>query len=115
METGFGWIEINGERYENDVIVHVDGAVTKRKKKLSKKLKEKYGHTPLSDKELDFLSKEKPKVVMIGKGQYGDLPITPKAQKILDNYDLVVDSTPKVLERVEKEQKKFVAIVHVTC
>ena len=115
VQTGFGWVEIDGERYENDVIVHVNGKITKRKKKLSKEFKEEYGHTPLSDKELDFLKKEKPKVVIVGKGQYGDLPITPQALKILDNYDLLVDSTPHALEIMEKERKKFVAIIHVTC
>ncbi len=115
METGFGWIEIKGKRYENDVIIHIDGTISKRKKKLSKKFKEEYGHTPLSHKELDFLREEKPKVVIIGKGQYGDLPIASKAQKILNEYDLVVDSTPNVLKSVEEERKKFVAIIHVTC
>jgi hypothetical protein len=42
---GFGSVEIDGQRYENDVVVR-SCRVEKRKKKLSKHLKEKYGHTP---------------------------------------------------------------------
>ncbi len=56
MQTGFGWIEINGIQYEHDVIIHADGNVSKRKKKVSKAYKGEYGHTPLSRAELDFLS-----------------------------------------------------------
>ncbi len=48
---GFGSVEIDGERYENDVVMS-HGRVEKRKKRLSKHLKEKYGHTPLSLAEI---------------------------------------------------------------
>jgi hypothetical protein len=96
--------------------VHVDGKVTKRKKKKSRDLKPLYGgHTPLSEKELHFLAEEKPKIVYVGIGYDSALPITDKAKKILDEYGAVVLPTPEVLEKIEQEKKKFVAIIHVTC
>ena len=82
MKSEFGWIEIDKVRYDHDVIIHRDGSVTKRSKKRSKELKGTYGHTPLSDHELEVLKKEKPEIVYIGTGQYGDLPITPEAKMV---------------------------------
>ena len=81
MKSEFGWIEIDQVRYDHDVIIHRDGSVTKRSKKKSKELKSTYGHTPLSDQELEVVKKEKPEIVYIGTGQYGDLPITPEAER----------------------------------
>ena len=114
-QTAYGWIDLDGEKYENDIIVHADGSVSKRHKKLSKDLRSEYGHTPLSEAELDFLKEEKPKVVIIGMGQDGALPVTPKAKKILEKYETVYLRTPEAVEMLSKEKKRFVAIIHVTC
>ena len=83
MKSEFGWIEINKIRYNHDVIIHPDGSVTRRSKKKSKDLKSTYGHTPLSEHELEFLNSQHPEIVFIGTGQYGDLPLTPGAKKVL--------------------------------
>jgi hypothetical protein len=114
LETGFGWIIINGTRYEHDVII-IGGTVSKRKKKLSKARKDEYGHTPLSARELEFLSDEKPGVVYIGTGQYGDLPVTPDALEVLQGYPAVIKPTPEILPLIERETKKYAAILHITC
>jgi hypothetical protein len=111
----FGWIEIDKKRYDHDVIIHKDSSVTKRSKKKSKALKSTYGHTPLSDLELDFLRSEKPKTVYIGSGQYGDLPITPEAEKELSRFKTVIRPTPEILDILKKERRSFVAMIHVTC
>jgi hypothetical protein len=115
METGFGWIESGGKRYDHDIVIHTDRTITKRKKKLSKDQKGQYGHTPLSEAELGFLVDEQPEAVFIGTGQYGDLPLTPAAKKILEQYDAVIMPMPEVLPLIEREKKKFVAVLHVTC
>jgi len=114
MKSKFGWIEIDQVRYEHDIIIHDDGSVTKRSKKKSKDLKTTYGHTPLSDKELEFLKNENPEIVYIATGQFGDLPITPAAKKILDHCEIIIRPTPDILEMLEKEHRSFVAIIHVT-
>jgi len=115
MKSEFGWIEIDKVRYDHDVVIHHDGSVTKRSKKRSKELKSTYGHTPLSDLELDVLRKEKPEVVYIGTGQYGDLPLTPEAKSVLSRFETVIRPTPEILDTLEKEKRSFVAIIHVTC
>ena len=115
MKSEFGWIEIDKVRYEHDVIIHRDGSVTKRSKKRSKELKSIYGHTPLSEYELDILKKEKPEIVYVGTGQYGDLPITPDAEKELSLFKTVIRPTPGILDLLKKERRSFVALIHVTC
>ena len=115
MKTGFGWIEVGGRRYEHDIIIHTDGSVTKRRKKDSKGLKGNYGHTPLSEFELDFLVKETPELVFVGTGQYGSLPVTPGARDLLASYAAVIMSTGEILSFLEKEKRPFTAILHVTC
>ena len=109
MKTGFGWIESGGFRYEHDIIIHADGLISKRRKKLSKPLNGEYGHTPLSAEELAFLEKERPAVVYIGTGQYGDLPLTPDAIAVLGVYAPVVRPTPDILPLLEQERRKYAA------
>ena len=115
VKSEFGWIKVNGVKYEKDIILHADGAVTKRKKKKSKDLKLTYGHTPLSERELDFLSEEKPDVVYIGTGHQAALPITPEAILILKKYETVVLPTQEITEKINQEHRKMVALIHVTC
>jgi hypothetical protein len=115
METGFGWIRIGKTTYDHDVIIHTDGGVTKRKKKASRGLKGDYGHTPLSEYELDILKGEKPERVFIGTGQYGSLPLTPGAKQLLGEYPAVILPTPEVLPLLEAEKRPYMAILHVTC
>jgi hypothetical protein len=115
VKSEFGWVEVNGVKYENDIILHVDGSITKRKKKKSRDLKSLYGHTPLSERELDFLSEEKPDVVYIGTGHNAALPITPEAISILKKYETVILPTQEMTEKINQEHRKMVALIHVTC
>jgi hypothetical protein len=115
MKTGFGWIEHDGVRYDHDIVIHTDRSITRRKKKLSKKRKEEFGHTPLSGEELADLLRERPEVVYIGTGQYGDLPLTPDALTLLVPFVTAMKPTPDILCLLEVEQRKVVAVLHVTC
>lgn len=115
VKTGFGWIEVGGVRYDHDVVIHTDGSVTKRKKKESKGLKGDYGHTPLSEHELGLLAEEDPGVVYVGTGQYGDLPLTPGARDVLSSYVPVIMPTGEILPLLKKEERPYIAILHVTC
>ena len=46
----FGFIQIDGSTYEHDVIID-RGEIRKRKKKPSKKFRQQFGHTPLSNRK----------------------------------------------------------------
>jgi hypothetical protein len=115
MKSKFGWIKVNGVKYEKDIILHADGSITKRQKKKSKDLKQIYGHTPLSDRELDFLQQENPKVVYIGIGHQSALPITPEAMVILEKFETIILPTNEITEKIDNENRKMVALIHVTC
>ena len=115
INAEFGWVKIDGVLYKKDVVIHSNGKITKREKKKSKALKSIYGHTPLSERELEFLSKEKFEVIYVGTGHEAALPITPEANQILCDHDAVVLSTPEVIRSIEKETRNFVAIIHITC
>jgi hypothetical protein len=115
LKSEFGWIKVDGKKYDKDIILHTDGAITKREKKKSRDLKDMYGHTPLSERELDFLSLEKPEVVYIGIGHQSALPITPEAMSILKEYETVILPTQEATERINQEKRKMVALIHVTC
>jgi hypothetical protein len=115
IEGEFGWVSIGDTRYSKDVIIHVDGKVTERQTSLSSGYKGDYFHLPLSEKELDFLEAEKPEVVIVGAGHKAMMTLTPRAREILEKYDHVVLSTPRALEHINKEQRRFVAIIHMTC
>ncbi len=115
IKSKFGWVKVNGETYEKDIIIHADGSITKREKKKSKDLKPDYGHTPLSERELEFLPQEHFDALYVGTGHEAALPITPKALEILKKYNAAILPTPEVIGEIEKEQRKFVALIHVTC
>lgn len=115
MKTRNGWVEIDRVRYDHDVIIHADRRVTKRSKKEAKHFKKKYGHTPLIAEELAFIAGENPEFVYVGTGQYGDLPVTPEAKDLLENYHPVFRPTPEILDLIADETRPFVAVLHVNC
>ena len=115
IKSEFGWIKVNGEKYEKDIVIHSDGSITKREKKKSKDLKPNYGHTPLSVRELEFLPQEQFDVIYVGTGHQASLPITPGAREILEKNESVILPTPDVIKKIESERRRFVAIIHITC
>ncbi len=126
-ETGFGYIVVNSKRYDHDIVVYPDGSVEARLKNLSSKYKSMYGHTPLSKEEIEYyLSRIDPgklEYIVIALGQYGDLPLTPEAKKVLEDLSkhgvhVVMVKTPKalsILNRLYREGRKVLSIIHVTC
>ncbi len=113
--SGFGWVIIDGKKFENDVVVLMDGSVVKRDKNLSRDKKAKYGHTPLTRKELLPLLEGRPDLIIIGTGQNGAMPITPKAEKILNANISFIGPTQDALDWIRKDGRKAVALLHVTC
>ncbi len=122
--TGFGYIIVNGARYNSDIIV-CSNSVKTRPKYLSKRYRERFNHTPLSREELDYILSVcgNPEAIVIGTGQYGALPIMDSARELLDSLrmndvEVLIDKTPKVIDKVNELLSKGVsvlAIIHVTC
>jgi hypothetical protein len=116
MEFGrfaFGWIEIDGTKYEHDVVID-RGRIRKRKKGPSKPLRSRYGHTPLSVAEdIPWTCSR----LVIGSGADGSLPVmedvTQEAR--LRHVDLVVLPTERAIEELRSAAADTNAILHVTC
>lgn len=121
--TGFGWVRVFGETYNYDVVVY-GSRVMRRRKDLSRAYRGEYGHTPLSDVELNYYIREYgvPEVVIIATGVYGELPITPKARELLNNLAskgvkiIIGKTSDSIVEDVEKlSSRRLLAIIHTTC
>ncbi len=110
---GFGSIEIDGVRYEHDVVVEHD-RVRKRMKGPSKPLRARYGHTPLTAAEDIPWSCE---CLMVGSGVYGSLPIADDIAQEAERrrVELVVLPTAEAIEVLRTGPAKTNAILHVTC
>src|SRR2546426_10795438 len=70
--VSFGQIEIDGRRFDHDVVIE-KGRIRRRKKGPSKKQRVAYGHTPLSPDEAVPWSAP---LLIVGTGAGGQLPIT---------------------------------------
>jgi hypothetical protein len=113
--TGFGWIEIDGERYEHDVLIRLGGKVKKRKKKLSKEV---YGtsHT-ISRAEAEDVFEGGAHVLVVGSGQDDCVRLSPEATEYLEKHrvDVRLQPTPNALEVWNGAGKDAVGLFHVTC
>ncbi len=120
--TGFGWVIVNGVRYRHDVIIMPDGSVVRRRKELSAKYRERYGHTPLSPEEFRDLLRAcgNVDVVIVGTGQYGDMPVMEDVVRVAEEagVKLIIERTPNALKEIRELLGRGVraaALIHVTC
>ncbi|MFV2064224.1 MAG: MTH938/NDUFAF3 family protein [Chloroflexota bacterium] len=110
----FGLIEVDGQRYEHDVVLE-GGVVRRRKKGPSKVHRERYGHTPLSVDEAIPWSAS---VLIIGTGASGRLPIMPELYEEARRRGVEVVAEPtevacRLLQAADPSDLS--AILHVTC
>ena len=113
--TGFGWIEIDGERYEHDVLIRLGGRIKKRKKKLSKRI---YGtsHT-LSLDEAKHIFEKGTRTLIIGAGQYDSVRLSPEAEAYFAHQrcEICLVPTPQALRTWNDAPEDAVGLFHVTC
>jgi hypothetical protein len=113
--TGFGWLEIDGERYEHDVLIRLDGTVEKRKKKLSKRV---YGtsHT-ISLEEAEHVHEDKATMLIVGSGQYDNIRLSEEATEYFQRRDVEVRlfATPEAIAAWNDAPNKSIGLFHVTC
>ena len=111
---GFGEIEVDGERYDHDIVIKA-GEVKKRKKGDSKRFRDEYGHTPLSAEENIPWGGEQ---LVIGTGVYGKLRIMPavEAEAKRRGIKLVAIPTEQACQLLGSlKRKDTFAVLHVTC
>lgn len=114
--TGFGFVVVNGERHEHDVIVLGSGKVRKRRKKLSKAASGS-AHEVAAEEIAQSLHPEAGTTLVVGTGQYGVLRLTDQAADYLDAHGVRVEiaPTPEAIERFNALGGRKAALIHVTC
>jgi hypothetical protein len=114
-DTGFGWIEIDGERYEHDVLIRLDGTIKKRKKQLSKRI---YGtsHT-ISLDEAKHVYEKGARVLVVGTGQDDNVRLSPEAEGYFEQRGCRVQllATPAALGVWNEAGECAIGLFHVTC
>ena len=113
--ASFGSVTIDGRKIENDVILRLDGAVKKRKKKLSKRI---YGtsHT-ISLDEARHVYEEGAELLIIGTGQYDLVRLSDEARSYLakHNCHTKLAATPEAIGVWNEVKGKVIGLFHVTC
>jgi hypothetical protein len=113
--TSFGSITIAGETHEHDVVIRLDGAVEKRKKKLSKEV---FGTAHvLSKDEAKYIYEKGAERIIIGTGQSGVLEISPEAYDWFEKKGCRVEAlaTPKAMRKWNEAEGPVIGLFHVTC
>jgi hypothetical protein len=108
----FGTLRIDGRTYEQDVVID-RGEVRKRKKALSRRFRDEFGHTPLSiDEKIPWKCQR----LVIGTGADGRLPVMEEVKLEAErrHVELVIVPTSEALRLIERESEAN-AILHVTC
>ena len=113
--TKFGSITIEGEKYDHDVIIRLDGTVKKRKKKLSKEL---FGTSHvISLPEAKHVYEEGARQIIIGTGQSGMVKLSQEADDFfkLNRCTVEMFPTPEAIRRWNDSEKFAIGLFHVTC
>lgn len=114
-ETKFGSIQIEGIKYNHDVIIGLDGVVKKRKKKLSKAI---YGTShKVSLDEAQYVYEKGAERVIIGCGQYGALYLSNEAEQFFKEKSIEIEiyPTPEAIQIWNNANGKAIGLFHVTC
>ena len=110
----FGRIEIDGVVFDHDVVID-RGRLSKRHKRASRPLRDRYGHTPLSALEpIPWGCR----TLIVGTGADGALPIDPDVEAAAAQHgvELVALPTAEACERLlAADPRTTNAILHVTC
>lgn len=111
---GFGAIEIDGERFERDVVIDA-GRVRRRHKGTSKRFRDDFGHTPLSVEEsIPWGGKR----LIVGTGADARLSVMDAVREAAAKRDIELTCVPTeeacLILRSTKAREAH-AILHVTC
>ena len=107
----FGLIKINGQEFEKDIFIDLDEKVSSWWREESHLFQKK-------DVE-SFLDK-KPEIVIFGTGKQGIAKLSKELRDFLGGLgmEMIVEPTDQAVEnynQAQKEGKKVVAFLHLTC
>jgi hypothetical protein len=108
----FGKIQIDGTEYGYDIVID-RGEIRERKKKPSKRLRDTFGHTPLSlEEEIPWKCRH----LVVGTGT-GALPVMDEVRREARRrkVELIILPTEEAMELLNQRVEKTNAILHATC
>jgi len=113
--TSFGSITVEGETYDYDILIRLNGQVERREKALSKEI---YGtsHT-VSFEEAKYIYEEGTEKIIIGTGQTGFVVLSEEAEDFFTERKCGIElfPTPWAIERWNEIEGRITAVFHVTC
>jgi hypothetical protein len=110
----FGQLEIEGKKYDRDVIVD-RGKLRKRRKGPSKPRRAEFGHTPLTSAEDIPWGGSR---LIVGTGAEGALPIAPDVYQEARRRGINVEALPtrEACRLIaDLDASDVCAVLHVTC
>ncbi len=114
-KTKFGSITIVGEKYENDILIRLDGKIKKRKKKLSRDV---YGTSHIiSLAEAEFIYEAGAENIIIGTGQSGMLKLSDEASEFFRQKECrtALFPTPEAIHVWNEAKGRTIGLFHITC
>jgi hypothetical protein len=114
-KTKFGSITVAGEKYENDILIRLNGKVEKRKKKLSKEI---FGTSHIiSLAEAEYIFEDGAETIIIGSGQSGLLKLSSEAAAFFQQKECKVEllPTPEAIHLWNKAKIPTIGLFHITC
>ncbi len=113
--TQFGSITIDGSVFEHDLILRLGGKVSKRKKKLSKRV---YGtsHT-ISLDEAKYVYEKGAERLIVGAGQHGNVRLSDEAAAYFERKgcEVELEPTPTAIRTWNHATGAVIGLFHVTC
>jgi len=113
--TGFGWIDIDEKRISHDILIRLNGEVTKRKKKLTKDI---YGTSHnISLPEAEYIYQEGAAGLLIGAGQFGRVRLSPEAAAFFEekNCPVTILPTSEAVKAWNFRHMQLIGLFHITC
>lgn len=106
----FGHIVVDGQTYENDLIILPNRVVSGWWREKGHKLKAV---------DLDAVLEARPEVLVVGQGAYGRMSVSGKAEKALQQagIELIAQPTKKAVETYNRlrQDRQAAAALHLTC
>lgn len=112
QEYGFGKMVINGETYEQDLIITPQQVIPDW-------WREKVHHLHLNDIR-KVLENQKPDVLVVGKGQFGMLSIGNEVIEYIHEHNISLQhkktgKAAQIFNKLYHEGKNVVGAFHLTC
>ncbi len=114
-KTKFGSITIDGEMYENDVLIRLSGKVKKRKKKLSREV---YGTSHIiSRAEAEYIYEDGAEHIIIGTGQSDMVKLSDEASDFFQQKECrpALFPTPEAIHVWNEAKGLTIGLFHITC